>query len=179
LSTETRENLVFAVDATISACIINELGEIDMSVVRYEPTHVLRRFQDEMNRFLNDDWAFAAGGNGDASRVATSEWTPAVDVKEEDDRYLITADIPGVDPADIEITMENGVLSIKGERSAASDEDRKGYRRIERSSGTFYRRFTLPDTADQEGVSARSNHGVLSVVIPKKAALQPRRIQVG
>ena len=146
-----------------------------MSIVRYEPVQVLRRFQDEMNSFFDD---FPPTGAADSSRVATSEWAPAVDIKEEQERYLITADVPGVETKDIEITMENGVLSIKGERSARSKEQRQGYKRIERVSGSFYRRFSMPDTVDAEGISASSSNGVLEVTIPKKQAVQPRRIAV-
>jgi len=146
-----------------------------MSIVRYEPVQVLRRFQDEMNSFFDD---FPSTGVADSSRVATSEWTPAVDIKEEEERYLITADVPGVETKDIEITMENGVLSIKGERSIRSKEQRQGYKRIERASGSFYRRFSMPDTVDAEGITASSSNGVLEVTIPKKQAVQPRRIAV-
>ena len=145
-------------------------------LTRYEPYNAMRQLHDEMNR--------AFGGtlmprNDDASSVVTSGWTPAVDVREESDRFVIAADVPGVSPQDIEITMENGVLTIKGERKseAASGGD-NGYRRIERVYGTFYRRFSLPDTADAENVSATGKDGVLEVVIPKKAAVQPKRIQV-
>lgn len=146
-----------------------------MTILRYEPVQVLRRFQDEMNRFFDDS---APTGNADYSRVATSEWAPAVDIKEEQDRYVITADVPGVETKDIDITMENGVLSIKGERSARNNEQREGYKRIERASGSFYRRFSMPDSVDPDGISASSSNGVLEVAIPKKQAVQPRRIAV-
>ncbi len=149
-----------------------------MNVVRYEPVNLLRRFQDEVNRMLHDDFAVSGNLEGDRSRVATSAWTPAVDVKEEAGRFVITADVPGVEPKDIDITMENGVLTIKGERRSEVKDDQEGYKRVERVYGSFYRRFSLPDTADAEGISARSNHGVLEVTIPKKQAVQPRRIEV-
>ena len=149
-----------------------------MNVVRYEPMSVLRRFHDEVNRMFNDDWAVAGNGNGDVSRVATSDWTPAVDVKEESNRFVITADVPGVEPKDIEVTMENGVLTIRGRREQVAESSKEGYRRVERVSGAFYRRFGLPDTANADGITASSNHGVLRVEIPKKDAVQPRRIEV-
>ena len=107
--------------------------------------------------------------------MATSRWTPAVDIREDAEQFTITADIPGVEPKDIEVTMENGVLTIKGERKLeARDEGDNGYRRVERVYGGFYRRFTLPDTADAEAISAAGKHGVLEVTIPKRAALQPK-----
>jgi HSP20 family protein len=110
--------------------------------------------------------------------VATAQWAPAVDIKEEPDRFVIYADIPGVDPDKIEVTMERGMLSIKGERSTEKKEEKEGYTRVERARGTFYRRFSLPDTADPEGIQAKGNNGVLEVVIPKKPAQQARRIEV-
>lgn len=151
-----------------------------MSAVRYEPINVLRRFQDEVNRVFNDEYQYgrAATGDTDRSRVATSAWTPAVDVKEEAGRFVIVADVPGVEPKDIEITMDNGVLTIKGERVSEARDEASGYSRVERASGGFYRRFSLPDTADAQAIAATSTHGVLEVSIPKKAAVQPRRIEV-
>jgi HSP20 family protein len=119
-----------------------------------------------------------ARAGSDVSNVVTSEWVPAVDVKEEPNRFLILADIPGVDPKDLEITMENGVLTIKGERAEEAQEEREGYTRMERVRGTFYRRFTLPDTAESERISAKTKNGVLELVIPKHERVQPRKISV-
>ena len=101
-----------------------------------------------------------------------------VDIKEEENRYVIHADVPGVDPADIEVNMENGVLSIKGERESESKEEREGYKRVERVRGSFFRRFNLPDTADAEAISAKSKDGVLEIVIPKQEKPQPKRIRI-
>ena len=112
------------------------------------------------------------------TNVATSAWMPAVDIQEEGDRFVLHADIPGVDPKDIEITMENGVLTIRGERTLQNEEEQKNFKRIERVHGSFYRRFTLPDTANPEKISASGKHGVLEIVIPKRPIAQPRRISV-
>jgi len=114
----------------------------------------------------------------DNTDVAISHWRPAVDIKEEDNRFLIKADIPGVDPKNIEITMEDGVLTIKGERTSEKEEKREDFRRVERSRGTFYRRFSLPDTADAEKIEANGRDGVLEIVIPKQDKVLPRRITV-
>jgi len=151
-----------------------------MSAVRYEPIHVLRRFQDEVNRVFNDEYRYgrSAVPDTDRSRVATSAWTPAVDVKEEAGRFVIIADVPGVPPENIEVTMDDGVLTIKGERVCEPRDEAQGYSRVERAAGGFYRRFSLPDTADAQAIAATSTHGVLEVSIPKKAAVQPRRIEV-
>ena len=146
-----------------------------MLLTRYEPWSAMRQIQNEMGRIFND--AVAGAENG--SNVVTSRWTPAVDIREDSGQFVLAADVPGVDPKDIEVTMENGVLTIKGERKLETqDEGDNGYRRVERVYGSFYRRFTLPDTADAEAISASGNHGVLEVVIPKRAALQPKRIAV-
>lgn len=148
-----------------------------MAVSRYEHADVLRRFQDEVNRLFDQEFGPGAV-EGDPSRIATSAWTPAVDVREEPERYVIVADVPGVDPGAIEITMERGVLTIKGERRDAPAEQGAVLSRTERAQGSFHRRFSLPESADEERVAASSSHGVLTVTIPKKAAPKPRRIEV-
>lgn len=114
----------------------------------------------------------------DDSNVESSRWIPAVDIKEEADKFILAVDIPGVNPKEVEISMENNVLTIKGLREETINEDKKGYHRIERMKGSFYRRFTLPDTADAEQVSAKSRHGVLEVIIGKKKAVQARKITI-
>lgn len=148
-----------------------------MALTRYDPWNVLSQFRDEMNRLFEE-----SGGRlpaeADASSVVTSAWTPAVDIKENSNSYVLIADIPGVDPKDIDITMEGGVLTIRGERRWEEEEQKEGYRRRERLYGTFYRRFSLPDTADAEKISAKSTNGVLEVTIPKREQAQPRRISV-
>jgi HSP20 family protein len=117
-------------------------------------------------------------GVEDPSAASVADWVPPVDIKEEDTRFVIQADIPGVRSEDVEITMEAGLLTLKGSRLTESAEAGRGYRRSERASGTFYRRFTLPDTADSEGIKARIDHGVLEVDIPKLPKVQPRRIDI-
>lgn len=114
----------------------------------------------------------------DDSNVESSRWMPAVDIKEEADKFILAVDIPGVNPNDVEISMENNVLTVKGSREEIIDESKQGYHRIERIKGSFHRRFTLPDTADSEHVTAKSKHGVLEIVIGKKKAMQARKITV-
>ncbi len=145
-----------------------------MNLIRYEPWNLVSQLHNEMNRLFDRNLGTL---DGDASLAAT-DWVPAVDIKEEPGRFIIHADVPGVDPKEIEVTMEDGTLTIRGERKSESREERDGFRRVERVSGQFFRRFTLPDTADSEGISARGNHGVLEVSIPKQAKVQPRRITV-
>jgi len=114
----------------------------------------------------------------DAAQATDAAWTPRVDVREEASRFVILADVPGVDPASIEIEMDNNVLVLKGERKAEVLAEGGKATRVERRHGAFDRRFVLPDTADAEAISASGKHGVLEIVIPKKAQSAPRRIVV-
>lgn len=143
-----------------------------MRVYQYDPWSLLDQFRNEMNRLSE-----AREGTGEGSYIATSDWAPAVDIMEQDDRFVLLADVPGINPEDIEIDMDNGVLSIKGARPL-DERERDSFKRIERPRGTFYRRFSMPDTADAEKVSARSRNGVLEITIPKHEKVQPRRIAI-
>ena len=116
--------------------------------------------------------------DGDDASAATANWAPSVDISEDDKAFTLLADIPGVDPENIDISMEKGVLTIKGERSSENVEEGANFRRVERQSGQFYRRFTLPDSADAEKIEAVSKHGVLTVTIPKQEVAVSRRIEV-
>ena len=146
-----------------------------MSLITYDPFRYLTRLHDDLSRVL----ASPTDSLGDEeSAIATSRWAPAVDIREDEHRFIIEADIPGVDPSKIEVSMENGVLSIKGERKTESETEDHNYKRVERTCGSFYRRFSLPDTADEKEISAIGKDGVLHVVIPKQLAPQPRKIKV-
>ncbi|GMQ87962.1 MAG: Hsp20/alpha crystallin family protein [Gammaproteobacteria bacterium] len=147
-----------------------------MSLVRYEPWSLFSQLHGEVDRLFNT----RPGQNGEDNDhlLSGSDWTPAVDIREEDSRYIIHADVPGVDPKDIEINMEGGVLSIRGERRLETTDEREGYKRVERVRGSFFRRFSMPDTADADAVTARSKDGVLEIVIPKQEKVLPKRIQV-
>jgi len=145
-----------------------------MNLTRYEPWQLMNQLHKDLERFLGGN---ATPSNED-SAIATSSWMPAVDIKEEEHRFVLEADIPGVEPKDIDISMENGVLTIKGERRAESQQEGKEYKRVERVYGIFYRRFSLPDTADAEQVAATGKNGVLQITIPKKEIAQARRITV-
>ncbi|MFZ2754967.1 MAG: Hsp20/alpha crystallin family protein [Lysobacteraceae bacterium] len=149
-----------------------------MSLMRYPQAWPAQaRVHDDLkqifDRFLNN------ADNPDESAVVTSQWVPRVDIKEEANRFVILADLPGVDPQQVEVLMDKGILSIKGERSSEATEQSERFSRIERRYGSFHRRFALPDTADAEGIVATGHNGVLEVVIPKRAESTPRRIQVG
>ena len=133
---------------------------------------VTREFRQMLDRFFDTE------EGSDQSNVVTSEWAPRVDICEEDKRFVIEADIPGVDPKDIEINMDKGVLSIRGERKSERKIEESDYTRIERSRGVFHRRFALPDSADPQGISARGKHGVLEISIPKRPETTPRKIDI-
>jgi HSP20 family protein len=145
-----------------------------MSLIRYSASNP-RALQDEIKQVFDK---FLNGDDTDASSVVTSQWVPRVDIKEEADRFLILADLPGVDPNTIEVQMDKGILSIKGERQTESAAQGDRYSRIERAHGVFYRRFALPDSANPEGITAAGKHGVLEISIPKRPETTPRRIQV-
>ena len=144
-----------------------------MTVVRYEPWSVLNQLHGQLNRIFDREFDRAA-----PSSAATADWIPPADVEEYADRFVLKLDVPGVDIATIDITLDQGVLSVSGERAkdaTAKDVERS---RSERPYGRFHRRFTLPDTVDAAGVHATGRNGIVEVTIPKQAKAQPRRIQV-
>ena len=141
-----------------------------MNLVSYEPWTLFRRFNDEINRLYGDPVV--------KREQAERSWSPAVDVREEAGSYVIEADVPGVDPKNIEITTDQGALVIQGTRSIESNEAGNGLKRIERVRGSFYRRFTLPEGVDESGIEAKSENGVLRVRLPKEKKTEPRRIKV-
>jgi HSP20 family protein len=116
--------------------------------------------------------------SADDSSVVTSQWAPRVDIKEEAHRFVLYADIPGVEMDAIEVQMDKGMLTIKGERKADIAQNTEQFTRIERHYGAFHRRFALPDSADPEGITASGRNGVLQIVIPKRPETTPRRIRV-
>ena len=139
-----------------------------MSMIRYhQPWGVMEQMRREMDRMM-----------GEENAASASDWVPAVDIKEDKERFIIIADIPGIAPRDIEVHAENGVLTIQGEREGEKREEKQGHKRIERSYGNFFRRFTLPDSADTDKISAKGENGVLTITIPKRAEIQPRKIAV-
>ena len=143
-----------------------------MSLRRYEPWYLVNRLQQDLDRL------FGNPALSDEPQQSVADWVPPVDIREEDKQFVIHADLPGVEPKDIDVTLEKGVLTIRGRRELEAREERQGFRRVERQSGQFYRRFSLPDTADSTAVKARFTNGVLEVAIPKQAQVLPRRINV-
>ncbi len=144
-----------------------------MAIMRYEPFQLLNQLQREVNRLFET----SRSGDEEAGHVL-ADWMPAVDIKEEANQFVIHADLPGVHLQDIEVTLENGVLTLRGQRASDRQEQTEQYRRVERVRGTFLRRFSLPDVADADKVSAKCKDGVLEVLVPKREAAQPRRIAI-
>lgn len=144
-----------------------------MNMIRYQPWGLMHRLHHDLDRMLDRQWR-----DEDETASPVSDWLPAVDIREEDRQFVLRADIPGVDPKNIEVTMEKGVLTLRGERHADMDIHDQAYRRVERASGSFYRRFSLPDTADSDRITAQSKLGVLEVIIPKHAEIQPKKIAI-
>jgi HSP20 family protein len=144
-----------------------------MTVVRYEPWNALNQLHSQLNRLFDREF-----DNGTASSAATADWIPPADVEEYSDRFVLKLDVPGVDLSAVDITLDQGVLSVSGERvkdAAAKDVERS---RTERPFGRFHRRFTLPDTVDAANVQASGRNGIVEVTIPKQPKSQPRRIQI-
>ena len=142
-----------------------------MALVTYNPWKMLNELHSELNRWSGEM-------ANDHSDVVTSQWKPAVDIKEEAHRFVLYADLPGVDPKDIEVTMENGLLCIKGQRQVEKVEEGERFSRTERRHGVFYRCFALPDSADAQKIEAHGAHGLLKIFVPKQAHAQARRIAV-
>ncbi len=138
---------------------------------RWDPLRDLQRMQDEMARLFDDRVGNRASGE-------SVGWTPACDIYEDEDAVALRFDLAGVDPKDVEIRFENGVVTLRGERKLEREEQRDRYHRVEMAYGTFTRSFSLPGTIDAEGIRAESRNGVLSVVLPKRPESKPKTIQV-
>ena len=142
-----------------------------MQLIRHNPLSLMNGLRHDMDRLILNP-TLAASGDRDQA------WLPNIDISEEKDRFVIQADVPGVAPDDLEITFEDGVLTLEGERKLARDEDQDNFHRIERARGSFLRRFQLPETASAEGLDASYRDGVLTISIPKQAKPEPVRIRV-
>lgn len=142
--------------------------------VGHNPWSLMPRLQDEINRL------FGTMTQSEGSSSATATWVPAVDIREYADRFELFVDVPGVDPKNVELTLDNDVLTLSGERSQEQSDNKSElqYQRNERGVGQFYRRFVLPDTVDNDKVQATGKNGVLRVTIAKRAKAMPRRIQI-
>jgi HSP20 family protein len=139
-------------------------------LTRWDPFRDLARLQDEMSRLFEERTPYRTG--------ESMGWTPLADIYEDDDAVTLRFELAGVDPAQVEIRFENGVLTLRGERKLEAEDKKENYHRVELSYGTFTRSFTLPATVDAEKIKAESKHGILTVVLPKRAESKPRSILV-
>jgi HSP20 family protein len=139
-------------------------------LTRWDPWRDLQRLQDEVSRAF-DDRLVTRGGE-------SVGWTPKVDIYEDEEGMALRFDLAGVEPKDVDIRFENGVLTLRGERKLEKEENRDNYHRMELSYGTFTRSFSLPGTIDAEKIRAESKNGVLTVHLPKKPEAKPKSIQV-
>jgi HSP20 family protein len=139
-------------------------------LTRWDPFRDLLRIQEEMSRAYDDRLTFRAS--------ESMGWTPACDIYEDGEEVVVRAELAGVEPKDVDIRFENGVLTLKGERKLEKEEKRENYHRVELAYGTFTRSFALPGTVDAEKIRAEAKNGVLAVHLPKKAEAKPRAIQV-
>ena len=145
-----------------------------MSIVRYDPFRDLRTLQEEVNRLFSTNLTRAFDDEG----IGRGAWAPSVDIYENKDQIVLEAELPGMKQDDFDLSIENNVITLRGERKFEKTEESDNYHRVERSYGAFTRSFTLPQTVSAEGATAEYNNGVLRVTLPKREDTKARRIQV-
>ncbi len=146
-----------------------------MAISRWDPFRDLNVLQDRMNRLFNDA---GRGWKGDES-VATTTWSPAVDIFETEGEIVVKAELPGVDRKDITLNLENNILTVRGERRFEKETKEENYHRIERAYGGFSRSFSIPATVDEEKIHADYKDGVLKIALPKKEQAKAKQIRIG
>jgi len=146
-----------------------------MAIVRWEPFRDMLTTQDRFNRLFNETFSRFFG---EGSEVASAGWLPAVDVYETDQNVMMKAELPGVDPKNVEIRVEDGTLYLKGERKFEKEVKEENYHRVERSYGSFTRSFALPSSVDSEKAAADYKDGVLTLTLPKKEEAKPKTIKI-
>jgi HSP20 family protein len=145
-----------------------------MSITRYDPFRDLKTLQDEVNRLFSTNFSRSFGEEG----MARGAWTPNVDIFENKDEIVLEAELPGMNREEFELTIENNVLTLRGERRFEKKDETDNYHRVERAYGAFSRSFTLPQTVSPENVTAEYNNGVLRVVLHKRDEVKARRIEI-
>jgi HSP20 family protein len=143
-----------------------------MAITRWDPFRDLMSIQNEMNRLFGRTYG------GDVAETTRGAWTPALDVHEAQDKFVITMELPGLSTDDVDISVEDSTLVVRGERKFYSEEDEGSFHRIERRFGEFTRSLTLPSTADAESIQASFDQGVLTIEVPKREEAKPRKISI-
>ncbi|HMD58133.1 MAG TPA: Hsp20/alpha crystallin family protein [Solirubrobacteraceae bacterium] len=146
-----------------------------MALIRWEPARELQTIQQEMNRLFGTVFDSQASG---VAGVSARRWIPAMDLVEESDHYVLTADLPGLSEDEVKVEVEGNVLTVSGERRSEVSERKEGYYRVERASGAFSRSLTLPEGVDPDSIEASFERGVLKLRIPKPAEEKPRRVAI-
>lgn len=145
-----------------------------MAIIRFDPFRDLVTLREKMNRLFED----AATSRGEEKDLISSSWSPSVDIYEDEHQLVLMAEVPGISEKDVEVKIEDSLLSIRGERKMEKETKEENYHRIERAYGTFLRSFTLPNYIDQDKIRAEHENGVLKITMPKKAELKPRKIRI-
>jgi len=148
-----------------------------MAIVRFEPFRDLVTFQDRLNRIFEDAFRGSRGASEEEWALGGS-WAPSVDIYEQEGNLVLKAELPGIDPKDVDVRVENNVLTLSGERKLDTEVKRDGYHRVERSYGAFSRSFTLPNVVDTDKIKAEFKEGVLRLVLPKKEEAKPKQISI-
>ncbi len=145
-----------------------------MAIIRWDPFRDMVTLREKMNRLFEDVFT----GRSEGKEIAASTWAPAVDIFETENDLVMTAEVPGIDEKDIEIKIEDNTLILKGARKFEKETKEENYHRIERSYGSFYRAFTLPNSIDPEKIQAEHENGVLKITMPKRTELKPRKVKI-
>ena len=145
-----------------------------MAMVRWEPVRDLLTLQEKMNRMFEGSYR----GTNEEDWALGGSWAPAVDIYEKDGNIVLKAELPGVDPKDVDVRVENNLLTLRGERKFDTEVKRDNYHRVERSYGAFSRSFTLPNVVDTGNIKAEYRDGVLHMTLPKREEAKPRQIQI-
>jgi HSP20 family protein len=149
-----------------------------MAIVRWEPFRDLVTMQDRMNRIFDDAFRGVNRGGSEEDWALGGAWAPAVDIYEQDGNLVLKAELPGIDSKDVDVRVENNVLTLRGERKFEYDVKRENYHRVERAYGTFSRSFTLPNVVNTEKIKAEFNDGVLRVTLPQREEAKPKQISI-
>jgi HSP20 family protein len=148
-----------------------------MTIVRWmDPFRELSTIQERMNQLFEDFVGRTRGAR--EGELGVGAWAPSVDIRESDDEFIVTAELPGLEKDQVNVEYKDGVLTLRGERKQEREVKEENYHRMERSFGAFHRSFTLPGAIDEEKIGAKMKNGVLEIRLPKKEAAKPKQIKV-
>ena len=145
-----------------------------MAIIRWDPFRDLLTLREKMNRLFEDMFT----SRSEDKDLMASTWAPSVDIYETESELVMTAEVPGIDEKDVEIKIEDNTLTLKGERKFEKETKEENYHRIERSYGSFYRAFTLPNSIDPDKIHAEHENGILKITMPKRQELKPRKVKI-